>query len=399
MSIIVTVMICWLLFVPIPTWTLVALVTVILFSAFIEMLRPCGAAPTMYYKDSAFSRFLLKNIPRLSIPYKPPCWAKNPNIQTLVKTYMIDQGETRFERHFLQLKDRGVVALDWALAQGSTSIMRKSRPVVILLPDLMTDARNLRYACQTALRQGFRPMVFNRRGHGNSPLTTPKLQSYGDPSDLRQVVKYIRSKLPNARVTAIGYGAGSDLLLAYLGEFGSSAYLAAGVAVSPLFDPERLYTGSMPQPYEILGLLASKRLVACHGEGLKKTVDVQQALSCHKLADLERHVYWKMAGCDNSEQYWEKNAPLRDADDISTPVLCITSQDDPLVVDDAIPYDVFQVYPQMLLVTTNYGGHCGFLEWGPDGLRSWADLIALDFLESVLEFSTKEERRMKSATR
>ncbi|XP_013794109.2 protein ABHD15-like [Limulus polyphemus] len=389
----------WLSFVPIPAWTVVALVTILLFSAFIEMIRPCGASPTVHYKDSTFSRFLLKNVPRFNYPYMPPCWAKHPDVQTLVRIYVMYQGETRFERQFLQMKDRGVIALDWALGEASTFIMRKSRPVIILLPDFMTDARNLAYTCQEAVRQGFQPVVFNRRGHGGSPLTTPRLQSYGDPSDFRQAVKYVRNKLPHGHVTAIGYGAGADLLLAYLGEFGSSAHLATGVAISPLFDPERLYTGFMPQPYELLNLLAGKRLVATHGEGLRRTVDIQQALCSRKLEELEKHIYWKMAGCENAEQYWEKNAPLRDADDISTPVLCIISRDDPLVVDEAIPYDVFQVYPQMLLVTTDYGGHCGFLEWGLEGLRSWADLLALDFVGSVLDFSSKEQRGFKSATR
>lgn len=78
-------------------------------------------------------------------------------------------------------------------------------------------------------------MVFNRRGHNGTPLTTVKLQPFGDPADLREAVRYIRYQQPSGRLFAASESTGSGLLLSYLGECGSSSYVTAAVCLSPVF--------------------------------------------------------------------------------------------------------------------------------------------------------------------
>lgn len=78
-------------------------------------------------------------------------------------------------------------------------------------------------------------MVFNRRSHNGTPLTTLKLQQFGDPADLREAVRYIRHQQPSGRLYAVSEGSGSGLLLSYLGECGSSSYMTAAVCLSPVF--------------------------------------------------------------------------------------------------------------------------------------------------------------------
>ncbi len=56
----------------------------------------------------------------------------------------------------------------------------------------------------------FRPVVFNKRGHGNSVLTIPKLQSFGDTSDIREAVVFINKQYPQAKMVAIGHSAGKS---------------------------------------------------------------------------------------------------------------------------------------------------------------------------------------------
>lgn len=86
-----------------------------------------------------------------------------------------------------------------------------------------------------ALFHGYLPAVFNRRSHNGTPLTTLKLQQFGDPADLREVVRYIRHQQPSGRLYAVSEGTGSGLLLSYLGECGSSSYMTAAVCLSPVF--------------------------------------------------------------------------------------------------------------------------------------------------------------------
>ncbi|KAJ0063517.1 hypothetical protein NL108_002698, partial [Boleophthalmus pectinirostris] len=89
--------------------------------------------------------------------------------------------------------------------------------------------------CETALFHGYLPVVFNRRGHNGAPLTSVKLQQFGDPSDLREAVRYIRYRQPAGRLYAVSESTGAGLLLSYLGECGSSSYVTAAVCLSPVF--------------------------------------------------------------------------------------------------------------------------------------------------------------------
>ena len=66
-----------------------------------------------------------------------------------------------------------------------------------------------------------------------------------------------------------------------------------------------------------------------------------------------------MYGLDTFQTFWEENDPMR----------------------DIISLDLFQLYPNLLLLTVDRGGHCGFME----GLRktSWVDKIIVEYLEKV----------------
>ena len=75
------------------------------------------------------------------------------------------------------MKDGGTVALDWG-SDGKTKIYKNS-PVLIVVPTLTGDANGLRFLCKTGNEEGFRVVVFNKRGHGGNKLTTPRLQTFG----------------------------------------------------------------------------------------------------------------------------------------------------------------------------------------------------------------------------
>lgn len=104
--------------------------------------------------------------------------------------------------------------------------------------------------CETALFHGYLPVIFNRRSHNGTPLTTVRLQPFGDPADLREAVRYIRSQQPSGRLYAASESTGSGLLLSYLGECGSSSYVTAAVCLSPVFRCQSWFEGGLPWPLQ-----------------------------------------------------------------------------------------------------------------------------------------------------
>lgn len=105
------------------------------------------------------------------------------------------------------------------------------------------------------------------------------------------------------------------------------------------------------------------------------------------------------------ERYWERNEPLRDADEVAVPVLCVCSRDDPLLPPvSSLPLPLFQNNPYFLMALTERGGHCGFTLEGredTDGCGTgteevdtgnWSHMVVLEYFKVVTDFLSCEGR-------
>lgn len=365
----------------------VAIFGTVIISIFIylkSILQNSSSIPKLYFKDSALASHLLKRCRLMNRKFEPPWWLSNAHAQTVLP-FILPYEEIEYEREYLQMKDKGVVALDWVV---NVSIHKRKRCTVLLvLPGLTANALTVSKMCSLAAHKGYRPVVFNPRGFGNSNLTTPRILSNGDPTDLRQVVKYIHGSYPKALITMLGYGTGCSLVLSYLGEFGSSANISAGACISACFDQTGRFSTDIRGFYDFVYLSKLKCSVGVHSKALSSLINFNELLRTWNYRRFDEIVYSKMYGFTNIEEFWEKNNPLRDVDEIAVPLLFINSLDDPFYSNIKIPYELCKYYPQFLMVATNKGGHCSFLDHIGD--VSWAEKLALDYLDSVLEFMNK----------
>ncbi|OWF38793.1 protein ABHD15-like [Mizuhopecten yessoensis] len=338
--------------------------------------------PKMYYKESTLNTHLLNKSSIMRRPFRPSFWLKNRHVQTFLGCVR-PQSIVHFEREYLQLSDKGVVALDWVI--GANYVIRRNSPICIVFPSLTGDANSVSDLCACTARKGFRTVVFNSRGHGNSFLTTKKLQSFGDPLDVRQSVLYIHQKHQRSHIVAVAMGSGSTVLFSYLGEYGSSTRLKATAFISPVYDTTQTLIRGMSKFYEFSLLSKLKFILFKHAHALSEVVDMAKAMLCGSMLTFQEQVYCRSN--ESLDQFLERNDPMRDVDDISVPVLCVNSTDDPICKHNHTPFDIFQFYPNMLLVATDHGGHCGFLE--SVHRPSWTDKLVVDYLASVLEFTSK----------
>ncbi|XP_052797565.1 protein ABHD15-like [Mya arenaria] len=365
----------------------VAVFGTLVISAFIyvkSFMTLPSTIPKLYFKESALASHLLKRCRLINRNFDPPWYLRNAHIQTIL-SFILTHTSTEFEREYLQMRDRGVVALDWALHVSVHK--KKCCSVLKILPGLTATSVNVSNLCSLAAHKGYRPVVFNQRGFGNSVLTSPKILSNGDPHDLRQVVKYIHSRYPKALVTMVGLGTGCSLLLSYLGEFGSSANIFAAVCISACFDNSGKFSKGVQGIYDILYLLSLKITLCEHSNSLSKYIDFNELLKCWSFRHFDELMYSKLYNFSNVDDFWDRNNPLRDVDEIAVPLLFINSLDDPFYSKISIPYDLCKYYPHFLIVCTSKGGHCGFIDDPCD--VSWADKLALDYLDTVLEFTNK----------
>ncbi|XP_067680598.1 protein ABHD15-like isoform X2 [Haliotis asinina] len=342
--------------------------------------------PELHCLDSDLHRHILKTKPGFTSPYRPPFWLQNNHLHTIIAT-LVPKPKVTFKREYVDLDDGGVVALDWA--QGDSEPISETSSILIVVPGLTASAKDNGELCSMALKRGYRVVVFNKRGHGDSVLTTPKLQGFGDTKDMRHCVEYLRDKYPEAKLVGIGSSAGSALIASYMGEYGADAILVTGVCISPGYDALELFTKRMNFIYEYLLLSSLKRILKKHDKVLSPLLDLGAAYRATRFIDFDTHVYCKFYGYKDIIEYWKYNNPMRNIINVKVPFMCINSMDDPICMSSNIEFGMFKENPDRLLVTTDKGGHCGFLE--ESTLTSWSDRLALDYIDAVLEFKAADK--------
>nr|XP_019952631.1 PREDICTED: protein ABHD15-like [Paralichthys olivaceus] len=416
--------------------------------------------PSLICKTSALAKYLLRHCGSLARP-RPAAWPRgDPHLQTLSGLLCGPQGDTvEFTRDNLLLRDGGIVAVDWALETGLGGRIGRGRwegrkehqlggkalgcftstpPVLLLIPHSWGGVSpHLKALCHQAIRQGFYVVVFHPRATAGCPLTTARLTEFGDPADLEQALAYVHSRHPSSELVAVSEGSGSGVLLSYLGECGSSTYLTAAAAISPVLLGQLWFKTAMPAIYRWGVLLKRKLQLRRYANSFRGVVDVDRVLSSSSLRDFEETLFcssaqlpekppvnpqnnsglrsrphyegevapsvaWALGEraqpAEDWDSYWERNEPLRDADEVAVPVLCICSRDDPLLPPaSTIPIALFQSNPHFFLVLTDKGGHCGFtqeqeeMEGGKDENKeveegSWSHIAVLEYFRVVADF-------------
>lgn len=422
--------------------------------------------PQLICKPTALAKYLLRHCGSLARP-RLASWPRgDPHLQTLSSLLFGPHMDTmQFTRDHLLLKDGGIVALDWAVetrradrkrSEGrrepqpggrTTGCFTSNPPVLLLIPQFwggMTP--HLKALCYQATHQGFYVVVFHPRGTAGCPLTTARFTEFGDPADLEQAIVYVHSRHPSSSLFAVSEGSGSGILLSYLGESGSSSYLTAAAAISPVLLGQQWFETALPPIYRWWILFQRKMQLRRYASSFRGVLDVDQALSCFSLRDFEETLScssaqfqenksrlsinssspWIGSGpsaqgltpsmawalgeraypADDWDSYWERNEPLRDADEVAVPVLCICSQDDPLLPPaSSLPLPLFKSNPFFLLALTDIGGHCGFtLDGEVEEMRdektssnevegdNWSHLAVLEYFKVVADFLKREER-------
>uniref|UniRef100_A0A8C9YPJ8 Protein ABHD15 n=1 Tax=Sander lucioperca TaxID=283035 RepID=A0A8C9YPJ8_SANLU len=358
-------------------------------------------------KPSALANYLLKHCRTFS--NYSPCvgwtWRASALLQSVYKACWPYNSPVQFVRDNLQLSDDGLVALDWAVPsyqKRRRTSSHSTSPVLLIIPNSFGKiTRNVLKLCETALSHGYLPAVFNRRSHNGTPLTTLKLQQFGDPADLREAVRYIRHRQPAGRLYAVSESTGSGLLLSYLGECGSSSYMTAAVCLSPVFRCQSWFeNGLCMWPLQWALVLYQKICLSRYKTVLGETIQTDTLFSSCSLRGLEEALFCQTGTWD---AYWERNEPLRDVDEVAIPVLSVCAQDDPVRGDtqSTIPMELFETNPHFFLLLTDHGSHCGFSTQSEGSSRrtNWSHRALLEFFRATTDFFAAEERAKQLAAR
>lgn len=328
--------------------------------------------PVVVCGERSFRALLLSRVPLLREPYWPTPWCVEARLQTVLGSLLrsLLLAPTPYTREILVLSDGGQVALDW-METGVAAEERQRAPVVLVLPGLTGSARAdyVRCVAGAARRLRARCVVFNNRGLGGVPLTTPRLYCALSHEDLAEVVARVAAD--GAPVLAVGVSLGGLILGHYLAHQGKRSRVHAALVVSSPLDVEK---GAECMERRPLNALLSyhmarnlRNTVRAHAPPLEWRAGTARARSVRQFdaAFTTRHF-----GFGSVEAYY-RAASLRDKLSlVCGPLLCLCAADDPFQPLGALPLREAEAAGEggarVALALTARGGHIGFLEgWWP----------------------------------
>jgi uncharacterized protein len=265
---------------------------------------------------------------------------------------------------------------------------RKKRPTLLALHGLegSSDAHYMHGLAGKALKAGFNAVLLNQRNCGGTESLGPGLYHSGLIEDAVFVMRELGSTDGIDRVVVAGYSLGGNLALRLAGTHMPSDLpsLKAVCAVSPVLDLEEcvraLERGSnfVYQWNFVRNLKARmRRKNAC----FPGRFDVSRLGSIRTVRQFDAAFTAPYFGFASAEDYYHRASALRVVEHIQIPTLVITAEDDPFVPARSFSDPKLTGNPNITVVVTKQGGHCGFLgeKDGQDDDGYWAERSIIEF--------------------
>lgn len=265
---------------------------------------------------------------------------------------------------------------------------RAARPTILALHGLegSSSAHYMLGIADKALGAGLNAILLNQRNCGGTEHLAPGLYHSGLIEDAALLIRQLAQTDGIMRVFAAGYSLGGNLALRLAGTHPPSDLptLKGVCAVSPVFDLEACVR-ALERPSNFLyqwnfvrHLKGRMRRKHVHYPG---RFDLSRLDTIRTVREFDAVYTAPSFGFSSAEDYYHRAAALRVIDRIRVPALIITAEDDPFVPHESFRDPAVLGNPNVTLLVTRHGGHCGFLadRNGSDDDGYWAERQIVDF--------------------
>ena len=324
-----------------------------------------------------------------SYPLKPllaPWWAGGPHTHTLLASWLRPDYGPCFERERLETTDDDFIDLDWTVDPGDGA------PIVLLLHGLegSSDRGYMRNVACELLHRGVRAVAMNFRGCSGETNRQLRFYHSGETSDPVLVLKAIRERFPDRRLGAMGFSLGGNIILKAMGERddGGTGILDACVAMSVPYDLaagcSMLERSVMGRVYGDYFMRSLRQKVSTKREGLAEVLDMDQVDRARTIRAFDEIVTAPLNGFDDADDYYRRCSSAAFLPEVRVPTLLLHARNDPFLPADSIPEARAAANPDIRMVTTDYGGHVGFIQGSLRKPDFWGDRAGAAFLADAL---------------
>src|SRR5688572_7633384 len=252
-----------------------------------------------------------------------------------------------------------------------------------------SSAHYMRGLAHKAFAAGFNVVLLNQRNCGGTEALSETLYHSGLTGDAAHVLQELNAVDRIDRFVIAGYSLGGNLALKLAGDCGDNPppYLRAVCAVSPILevgDCVRALERRWNFIYQWNFVRGLKRRMRRKGQTHPGRFPIERLRDVKTVRQFDETFTAPHFGFAGADDYYHKASALRVIDRIRLPTLIITAEDDPFVPVEPFRDPKLASNPNIRLIVTRHGGHCGFITTGDDGGdRYWAEDRIMEFAAEV----------------
>lgn len=240
------------------------------------------------------------------------------------------------------------------------------------------DSPYMRSLAQTLLVAGYATHRMNIRTCGGTEFMCNTFYHAGLTTDLFAYVMDLdrRRRTP---AWVVGFSLGGNMALKLAGEMETDALrvLAGVVAVSAPVDLKACTMRLAERRnwlYERHFLRSMRRRLAMRREVLGGVLRDEGGLPFRSVYEFDDIITGPAFGFEGADHYYRTQSANQYTARIEVPTLVVASEDDPLIPPAV--YEPLRANPNIELLLTRHGGHCGFLgrgkrHWLDERIRDW----------------------------
>jgi predicted alpha/beta-fold hydrolase len=321
--------------------------------------------------------------------FAPPFWLRNAHFQSILPSLPFRR--KRVERFARALRNASVETVldcgDGVRLQGFHSAHETlgkpaSSQLVVLHHGWEGSAESLYILAlgQVLFERGYDVFRLNLRDHGATHHLNRDLFHSCRIEEAVGAVGEIQRQFPDKGLNLVGFSLGGNFALR-IGARASAANLSLRriVAISPVLDPERtlhaLENGfALYHRYFVWKWARSLRRKQ---EAWPGHYDFAELLRVPRLGPMTQALVLRYSDFPDLTSYFRGYSIVRGAlDTLEVPSTIIAARDDPMIPADDL--ERLPKLPNLEVVVTGYGGHCGFMD--RLGGESWLATRVLDEL-------------------
>nr|GMC81371.1 embryogenesis-associated protein EMB8-like isoform X2 [Ipomoea batatas] len=309
--------------------------------------------------------------------YSSTPWLCSPHLQTTFLHFFGMPPVCNYRRKIFHTPDGGTIALDWLTIEDVRSSYKKNcggvysndkSPILIVVPGLTSDSDSayVKHLVFKMARHGWRVVVCNHRGLGGVSITSERFYNAGWTEDIRKIIDHLHTQYPEAPLFSVGTSIGANVLVKYLGEDGVNTPIAGAAAICSPWDLlicDRFINRRLIQRFYDKALtIGLKGYAQLHESIMSRLVNWEGITTSNSVRDFDNHATRVLGKYETVDTYYRRCSSTGYVGNVMIPLLCISALDDPVCTREAIPWDECRANKNIVLATTEHGGHLAYFE-------------------------------------